>query len=329
MAKLPRVTAKIFASNAAANDIGQYGSALTGNKVTTGDIATIQALPAYETGWRGAVLSTRNYPTLQEMNGLQKTFSQQIAYLLESGVAEYDINTTYYQGDIIKIIDNGVPTLKYSVIDENTGNDTTDTAYWRDLGSSSTTNIDNITITENTNEEIQTVAVIDNRSGNAIKTWTGTRAQYDAIATKDANTIYNITDDTDVTLSLLELLYPVGAIYIGTMSTCPLSVLGIGTWVLKATDRVLQGSGTNNAGVTVEAGLPNITGTAGYFNSLANNEWSGALYNAGSTSTPDSNDGETTAYLTGLDASRSNPIYGNSTTVQPPAYIVNIWERVS
>ena len=57
MPKLPRVTAKIFASNAAAKDIAQYGSALTGTKVLTDDIKTIQALPAYEEGWRGAVIS--------------------------------------------------------------------------------------------------------------------------------------------------------------------------------------------------------------------------------------------------------------------------------
>ena len=41
MSKLPRVTAKVFASNAAKTDIGQYGSALTGAKINTGDIAQI------------------------------------------------------------------------------------------------------------------------------------------------------------------------------------------------------------------------------------------------------------------------------------------------
>ena len=30
-----------------------------------------------------------------------------------------------------------------------------------------------------------------------------------------------------------------------------------------------------------------------------------------------------------FDASRSNPIYGRSDTVQPPARIVNVWKRVS
>lgn len=34
-------------------------------------------------------------------------------------------------------------------------------------------------------------------------------------------------------------------------------------------------------------------------------------------------------YSQSFDASRSNPIYGRSDTVQPPARIVNVWKRVS
>lgn len=30
-----------------------------------------------------------------------------------------------------------------------------------------------------------------------------------------------------------------------------------------------------------------------------------------------------------FDASRSSSIYGSSSTVQPPAYVVHIWKRVS
>ena len=28
-----------------------------------------------------------------------------------------------------------------------------------------------------------------------------------------------------------------------------------------------------------------------------------------------------------LDASRSSSIYGRSSTVQPPAYVINVWKR--
>lgn len=126
--KLPRVTSKIFASNAAEGDIGQFGSALTGTKVNTDDISVIQGLPAYETGWRSAVVSSRNYPTLQEMNGLQKIFSQQIAYILQNGMPEWDAGTTYFTDQFCR-----VGSMFYvSLQDNNLGNNpTTTTGFWQ------------------------------------------------------------------------------------------------------------------------------------------------------------------------------------------------------
>ena len=194
----------------------------------------------------------------------------------------------------------------------------------------SNVDIDNTTITENSSDQLQTVAVKDNRSGNAIKTWTGTRAQYDAITTKDSNTLYNITDDTDVTLTLLELLYPVGSIYIGTMATCPLATLGVGTWQLVASDRVLQGAGTGQTvGDTVEAGLPNITGQISSVAYATQTNGALIINSLGAYNQSGSSTSLKGATVISLDASNSNSIYGNSNTVQPPAYIVNIWERTA
>lgn len=195
-------------------------------------------------------------------------------------------------------------------------------------------NYDGKSITENANEEIQTVGVINqNNTTQAIKTWTGTKAQYDAILSKDANTLYNITDDTDVTLTLLEALYPVGSVYITTANTCPLSTLISGsTWELVSSGRVLQGAdSTHTAGTTIEAGLPNITGN---FNGNQlydiHADGYGAFRVGGSSSrvTPaSSGDDSQTGF--NFDASRSSSIYGNSTTVQPPAYVVNIYRRTA
>lgn len=64
-------------------------------------------------------------------------------------------------------------------------------------------NYDNNSITTNASDELQTVGIIDqNNTSNAIKTWTGTKVQYDAIATKDADTLYNITDDIPINTSV-------------------------------------------------------------------------------------------------------------------------------
>jgi len=195
---------------------------------------------------------------------------------------------------------------------------------------------DNKSITKNASDELQTVGVINSRdSSTAVKTWTGTKAQYDAIVTKDPNTLYNITDDTDVSLTILEALYPVGSVYITTANTCPLSALISGsTWELVSSGRVLQGADSgHSAGTTIEAGLPNITGSTDLSSDVAfrNEENKNGCFYLDTTkhhSYVPYGYGEQSSFL-GFDASRSSSIYGNSTTVQPPAYVVNIYRRTA
>ena len=62
---------------------------------------------------------------------------------------------------------------------------------------------------------------------------------------------------------------------------------------------------------------PNITGGAGYFNSLTSYIWQGALYEKSTKYSNDSDNGGTTAREIGLDASMSNEKYGLSDTIQP------------
>ena len=225
-----------------------------------------------------------------------------------------------------------------------------------DIVIQSAPNLDNKSITKNTADELQTIGVINqNNTTTAIKTWTGTLAQYNAIATKDNNTLYNITDDNTAVAyqaytksevnNLIEAIYPVGSIYIGTQSTCPLATLISGsTWVKVSEGRVLQGSDSgHNAGTTIEAGLPNITGTfmSGQPDGGGANPFSGnsGFYSTGSLYLTNiiSNTHQITETASnfnnggalGLDASRSSLIYGNSNTVQPPAFVVNIWKRTA
>ena len=90
-------------------------------------------------------------------------------------------------------------------------------------------------------------------------------------------------------------------------------------------------------GLTVEAGLPNIEGSftspqqlnAGFNMSKV----SGAFSNLGGNGVADSIRGTTTtatqAVVCGFDASLSNPIYGNSTTVQQEAIQYPYWIQVA
>lgn len=134
--------------------------------------------------------------------------------------------------------------------------------------------------------------------------------------------------------TMLSALYPVGSIYIGTQSTCPLATLiSDSTWELVANGRVLQGSDGTNANTTIAAGLPNITGT---FNTISGYESSIASGTANCFQQTTSFNAISTAgdtlYTRGsvtFNASDSNSIYGNSNTVQPPAYVVNIWRRTA
>lgn len=48
----------------------------------------------------------------------------------------------------------------------------------------------------NTTYEIKAKSVVDTNTGD-LKFWSGTKAQYDAIVTKDSDTVYSITDDTN------------------------------------------------------------------------------------------------------------------------------------
>ena len=154
----------------------------------------------------------------------------------------------------------------------------------------------------------------------------------------------DFTADADGTLHLAGGTapdpYPVGSIFQTVSRTSPAALFG-GSWQEIAFNRVLMGAGTGyTAGSTVEAGLPNITGSltapengvnyspfrgskAGLSKSGAlkftevNSDWGGYSGASGST------------YDVYFDASRSNPIYGRSYTVQPAAYYVHIWKRVA
>ncbi len=127
--------------------------------------------------------------------------------------------------------------------------------------------------------------------------------------------------------------FPVGSIYQSTDPTSPAALFG-GSWEEIASERVLMGaSSTHAAGTTAKAGLPNLKGSSSGVASTAypNVSNSGAL----SIST---NNGGLAGYEGGsygsnctvsFDASKSNAIYGRSTTVQPAAYYVHIWHRVA
>ena len=140
-----------------------------------------------------------------------------------------------------------------------------------------------------------------------------------------------LTVDADGTLSADSALasYPVGSIYQSTDPTSPAALFG-GSWEKIASERVLMGaSRTHAAGTTVEAGLPNITGSFAANVLNYSYEVSGAFTSNRKDTYAGSANTDSSAYKFSLDASKSNAIYGRSSTVQPAAYYVHIWHRVA
>lgn len=118
--------------------------------------------------------------------------------------------------------------------------------------------------------------------------------------------------------------------WISEDSTSPAALFG-GSWEEIASERVLMGaSSTHAAGTTVKAGLPNITGTLsdimGSF--YAYPSGSGAFSVKGIGRSLENGSSGNYGNIS-FDASKSNAIYGRSSTVQPAAYYVHIWHRVA
>lgn len=158
--------------------------------------------------------------------------------------------------------------------------------------------------------------------------------------------------------NLLDSLYPVGSVYIGTQATCPMaSLIADSTWELVAQDKALWTGDGTNGNTTIAAGLPNHTHGTGRQSTDNNGEFvrnsdnedyvlgtkAGSIFWNGSSSYNDpksylagSSMNEKLGYnyslatsLAKTDNLASDGVWGNSTTVQPPAYVVNVWRRTA
>lgn len=137
-------------------------------------------------------------------------------------------------------------------------------------------------------------------------------------------------DDVNINV---DKIYPIGSIYISVNNTSPASLFG-GTWEALEEGYALWTTTTGDGGDTIDAGLPNITGSitdgSVYGNYFVPNSNVGALGYTLSKQTNLSGGSGSQDQLESItfDASNSNSIYGNSTTVQPPAIKIYAWKRI-
>lgn len=165
---------------------------------------------------------------------------------------------------------------------------------------------------------------------------TGTSANNRALPT------VTLTGETSYE-KLLNLFYPVGCYFETTDGSFDPNTAWGGTWEKVPSGRFIQATTGSDAGETVAAGLPNITGgytpSAHYGNGVyliatSMTGPSGAIYTTSASGTVGYPAFGTVlnnsmANKVNFDASRSNSIYGNSSTVQPPAIKAYIWHRTS
>jgi len=144
MAKIIRKNQKIFGSNPGINQVGKFGSLAAGLPAFTTDPEVIQELSNYLVGWFGAVVGG-NSPAIEDMNAVHFLYAYQLAYLMQTGVAEWNVDTEYYIGSLVN---DGNGNLYSSLTDTNLGNVVTDGANWRNVGPNGTIQ------TENTNYQI-------------------------------------------------------------------------------------------------------------------------------------------------------------------------------
>jgi len=131
--------------------------------------------------------------------------------------------------------------------------------------------------------------------------------------------------DNHFVSDVLAIMYPVGAIYIGTQNNCPMASVMPGTTWTKIQGRYLLASGTlvgtsetYSATNTVAAGIPD------HYHTVT------AALNVDNRQDGSNNSARTeNRSLTTSNASSVNSVYGQSATVRAPAYVVNVWRRTA
>lgn len=314
MAKIERKTQKIFAGNAATDELAVFGSMITGTPVYNDDIEALQS-EAYTEGWKAAV-AANEAPFMEEMNAVQYGFSKQLAYLFQQGIPEWDAGTTYYLNSFCQV--GGV--IYKSKLDENINHspgDDTEEMYWTPFkagdGGSGGLEVCDIGMSLYIDETKglrrwlngQIVAINQNTQGFLTRL-KKIVALYPSLLTTEENWqaaktlsdygqvgkfVFNYAEDEETVESVR----------------------------LPAVVNVQGLLDLQNLGMTVEAGLPNIEGMVYYGHGYLANA-TGAFYrgNAGTFQRVASGGAETDYNLL-FDASRSNPIYGATDTVQEEA----------
>lgn len=293
MPKIQRTTQQIFAANAGSQQITAFGTAKDQTPVYTQSVAQIQNTN-YGYGWSSALLPDKA-PWQEDMNALFYAITTQLAYLFQEGVPEYDPGTSYSAGALVKSSNTqGLITIYKSLVDDNLGNPLTSESYW---------------------------SIFQSESALGVAAYEIGLPQPTLSDTLLSNEIW--LEGQAVSRTTFSKLFEIYGTTYGS---------GNGSTTFNLPDfreRVLWGSVDGTFGY-VEAGLPEhqhrLAGNQGEGGSAITSYPNNAIKYTGVSGITDYKM-TLTAYTAGLEptlglvgkAGTTNAIYGNSTTVQPPA----------
>lgn len=121
---------KVFGTDADTDQRAVFGSLAQAVPAFSTDVETIQSLAPWSDGWFAAILGG-NSPAIEDMNSMCFVLAYQLAYIMQTGVPEWNAATTYYKGSVVNNT-NGV--LYTSLTDTNLNNAVTDRTNWAPLG---------------------------------------------------------------------------------------------------------------------------------------------------------------------------------------------------
>lgn len=288
MGILQRYTQKIFASDAANNQVTEFGTAQDNQPNYNPTIAEIQNA-MYLQGWTPSLVNDLA-PFLEDSNGLWYMITYQLAYLYQEGIGEWDSGTTYGVGSLVKNVTDGYVTIYKSLQDNNVGNPLNNPSYWR------------IYLADGDQFARYEIGLPQYSLSNNLlnnEVWLDGSVVYKATYIN----LWNIYGDTYNT---------------GDEASDQFRLPDFD-------DRVIWGTNTASDFGYVSAGLPNITGYAGRIDGGSGAY--GAFYPNGKAGKLENKSGEPD-YKVYFDAHRSNGIYRDDiTTVQPPAIKVRVKTR--
>jgi len=324
---------KVHLTEAQLATIAGGGSVVSGSDTYTADESTLYLTPDTSISYEAQTLTAEQQAQARQNIGAGSASATSV---LVNGVLESTINFDSDPQTQISGKQNTIDSshkLSADLVEDGTTNKVfTATEQSKLSGIASGAEVNDVT-----DIKVDNVSVVSSKIGNLSTINSDYNASTNKLATNNDLSGFisatTVSTTPDVVDALLDIIYPVGSIRFSINSTEE-NFMG-GTWVKVAQGRAIFGAGQINADGSagtdltyvadqpVNAGLPSHTHS--YSFRYRDPGYTGGGYNgvgSGSSWFGYHSENSTTGQA-------SNSLYGNSTTVQPNAYVLYIYKRTA